>query len=183
MSSMIANLSPVSIASDETVVTVYSSHDAAENAVRELAEGGLPIRQISIIGRNFETGYDVQGFYRPADAARDGAETGALFGGVFGLMAGAMGFFVFPIVGALAVLGPLSGLIAGAIGGAGLGVLVNALVETGIPMHEALKYQDRLKIGEFLVIVHQPAETVTGSMSMEGETYQCTMSKTPNDGK
>ncbi|BDI32114.1 hypothetical protein CCAX7_41650 [Capsulimonas corticalis] len=174
MSSTIANPSAISTAPDETVATLYSNHNAAEDAVRLLVEDGVPVRQISLIGRNFETVEDVQGFYRPADAALAGAEAGAWFGGFFGLMAGAMGFFVFPMFGAVTVLGPLAGLIAGAVGGAGFNALVNAMMAAGIPRYQALKFHDRLKSGDYLVIVHRPAETVTGFMIMDGETYQCT---------
>ncbi len=144
-------------ASGEAVVATYSTHDAAEEAVRRLSDGGLPVRQISIVGRNFETREDVQGFYRPEDAALDGASQGAWFGGFFGLMLGAMGFFVFPMVGMLMVMGPLSGMIAGAIGGAGVGALINGLVAAGIPRDQAVKYQDQLQAGEFLLVVHGSA--------------------------
>ena len=65
------------LASDQAVVATYRSHFDAETAVRLLSDGGLPINQISIIGRNFETHEDIQGFYRPADAALDGAGQGA----------------------------------------------------------------------------------------------------------
>lgn len=143
---------------DQAVVASYRSHTDAEMAVRRLSEGGLPINQISIIGRNFETHEDVQGFYRPTDAALDGAGTGAWYGGLFGLMMGAMGFFVMPAVGALMVMGPLSGMIAGAIGGAGVGALINGLVASGVPREQALKYQERLQAGEFLVVVHGSAD-------------------------
>lgn len=139
------------------IVTSYRSHADAESAVHRLSDDGLPISHISIIGRDFETREDIQGFYRPADAAIDGAGQGAWFGGIFGLLLGATGFFVFPAVGALVAFGPLSGMIAGAIGGAGVGALVNGLVASGIPTDEALKYQTRLQAGEFLVIVHGSA--------------------------
>ena len=138
----------------ETVVASYSSHSEAETAVRRLASGGLPITQVSIVGRNFESVEDVQGFYRPADAALDGAGQGAWFGGFFGLMLGAMGFFVFPVIGGFLIAGPLAGLVAGAIGGAGVGALVNGLVASGIPRDQALMYQERLQAGEFLVVLH-----------------------------
>jgi uncharacterized membrane protein len=72
-------------------------------------------------------------------------------------MLGAVGFFVFPTVGAVIALGPLAGMIAGAIGGAGVGALINALVASGIPRDQALKYQERLQAGEFLVIIHGSA--------------------------
>jgi hypothetical protein len=169
MNSTLTNPNTMVTASDEAVVAIYRSHEAAEQAVHRLSDGGLPVRQISIVGRNFETREDIQGFYRPADAALDGAGTGAWFGGIFGLMLGAMGFFVMPMVGALMVMGPLSGLIAGAIGGAGVGALINGLVAAGIPQDQALKYQERLKAGEFLVIVHgTPLETAQAHTILEG---------------
>ena len=156
---------------DQAVVASYRSHTDAEAAVRRLSEGGLPINQVSIIGRNFETQEDVQGFYRPADAALDGAGTGAWYGGIFGLMLGAMGFFVMPAVGALMVMGPLSGMIAGAIGGAGVGALINGLVASGIPREQALKYQERLQAGEFLVVVHgDVGQTMRAHKILEGTT-------------
>jgi len=143
---------------DQAVVASYRNHTDAELAVRRLSDNGLPINQISIVGRNFESHEDVQGFYRPADAALDGAGQGAWFGGLFGLMLGAMGFFVMPAVGAFMVMGPLSGMIAGAIGGAGVGALINGLVASGVPREQALKYQERLEAGEFLVVVHGSAD-------------------------
>ena len=160
---------PMPLSSDQAIIATYLTHAAAEAAVRLLSSGGLPMTHISIIGRHFETHEEVQGFYRPADAALDGAGTGAWFGGIFGLMLGAMGFFVMPMVGALMVMGPLSGMIAGAIGGAGVGALINGLVAAGIPRDQALKYQARLQAGEFLVVVHGGAgETMRAHEILEG---------------
>jgi len=161
----------VSTPPDEAVVATYRSHEDAEQAVRRLSDNGVPVRQISIVGRNFETREDVQGFYRPADAALDGASEGAWYGGFFGLMLGAMGFFVFPMIGPLMVMGPLSGMIAGAIGGAGVGALINGLVASGIPRDQALLYQERLKAGEFLVVIHgSPDDTARAHELLEGTT-------------
>ena len=156
---------------DQAVVASYRNHTDAEEAVRRLSAGGLPINQISIIGRNFETHEDIQGFYRPADAALEGAEQGAWFGGIFGLMLGAMGFFILPVVGGLMIIGPLAGLVAGAIGGAGVGALINGLVMMGIPQDQALKYQERLQAGEFLVVLHgSESETARAHEILHGTT-------------
>jgi uncharacterized membrane protein len=57
---------------------------------------------------------DIQGYYRPSDAALEVAGLGAWVGGLFGLLMG-FGLFVLPIAGTLIVLGALAGLIAGAI--------------------------------------------------------------------
>jgi uncharacterized membrane protein len=142
-----------------SVVAVYHHHTEAEEAVHRLERAGIPIQKISIIGRNFQIREDVQGYYRPSDAALEGAGFGAWMGGLFGLLMG-FGFFIFPPAGPLIVLGPLAGFIAGAIGGAGMGALINGLMALGIPKDHALKYQARLQAGEFLVIVAGTTEEV-----------------------
>ena len=143
-----------------SAVAVYRHHTDAEDAVHRLKRAGIPMQKISIIGRNFELREDVQGYYRPSDAALEGAGFGAWMGGLFGLLMG-FGMFVFPIAGTLIVLGPLAGMIAGAVSGAGLGALVNGLMALGIPKDRALKYQSRLQAGEFLVTVTGTPEEVT----------------------
>lgn len=170
MANTLSEIKPA--ANNQAVVASYQSHADAEEAVRRLANGGIPINLISIIGRNFETHEDIQGFYRPADAALDGAGQGAWFGGIFGLMLGAMGFFVLPVVGGLMVIGPLSGMIAGAIGGAGVGALLTGLVASGIPSDQALKYQKRLQAGEFLIVVHGNVEKSSVAQQILAETAQ-----------
>ena len=186
MSTLITTPEVTVSASNEAVVAIYSSHDDAEHAVRCLSDGGVPVRQISIVGRNFETREDVQGFYRPEDAALDGASAGAWYGGFFGLMLGAMGFFVFPMIGPLMVMGPLSGMIAGAIGGVGVGALVNGLVALDIPRAQALVYQERLKAGEFLVVVHGSADVTQRAHEMlegSGQTHLQVHGDLPEDAE
>ena len=144
----------------QSVVASYKSHSDAEAAVRQLQGSGVPMKEISIIGRDWQLREDVQGFYQPGDAIKAGATEGAWFGGIFGLFMG-MGMFFLPIAGAVFVLGPLGGLIAGAIGGAGLGALVSGLMTLGVPKEQALKYQERLQAGEFLVVVQGDSAEVT----------------------
>jgi predicted acylesterase/phospholipase RssA len=153
---------------NESVVAVYKTHREAEDAVRKLERAGIPIRKVSIIGRDFQLREDVQGYYRPSDAAKEGAGFGAWVGGLFGMLMG-FGLFVFPVAGTLVVLGPLAGLIAGAISGAGIGALVHALVAMGMSKEQALKYQERLQAGEFLVsVVGTPEEVESARSMLEG---------------
>ena len=163
---------PMTLSFDQAVVAGYRSHHEAETAVRLLAKDGLPMDKISIIGRDFETREDVQGFYRPADAALEGAGAGAWFGGLFGLLVGT-GLFILPVIGPVLVLGPLAGLVAGAIGGAGVGALVSGLVFLGVPQDQAIKYQERIQAGEFLVVVHggSPAETERACSALQGTSH------------
>jgi uncharacterized membrane protein len=152
---------------NESVIAMYSSHTEAEDAVHKLKRGGIPLERISIIGRNFQVREDIQGYYRPSDAVKEGAGFGAWFGGLFGLLAG-FGLFVFPVVGPLIVLGPLAGLIAGAATGAGIGALVSGLMAMGVSKEEALKYKSRVEAGEFLVtVIGSPEEIETARGILE----------------
>jgi hypothetical protein len=64
---------PASTKPAGSVVAVYRNHADAEAAVRRLERAGIPLQKISIIGRNFELREDIQGYYRPSDAALEGA--------------------------------------------------------------------------------------------------------------
>jgi hypothetical protein len=73
----------------------------------------------------------------------------------------------------------VAGLIAGAVSGAGFGALVSALMTLGMSKNDALKYESRLKAGEFLVSVtgtHEKIETARALLQGTGEvdlqTYQ-----------
>lgn len=46
---------------NQAVVAVYRNHADAEEAVRHLQQGGIPMKQVSIIGRDWQVREDVQG--------------------------------------------------------------------------------------------------------------------------
>ena len=125
----------------------------AEEAVRSLMAGGIPMSEISVVGRNVEMFEALQGLNSQSDATPQDAETGACFGGVFEMTGIARGEFVIPVVGRVVALGPLARMIAGAVGGAEIGNLVGGLVAAGVPMAQAIKYQARLQAGELLALV------------------------------
>lgn len=161
---------------NQAIVAAYKNHADAESAVRRLGAAGIALGKLSIIGKDFETVEDVEGYYRPSDAAVDGAGEGAWLGGLFGLTLGAFGFFVLPVVGGLVVMGPLAGLIAGAIGGAGVGALINGLVTAGVPEEQAIRYQERLQAGEFLVVVQGSLEALNQAHEvLSDKTHTCLM--------
>jgi len=155
---MDAGLSVVKKNNSDVITAVYRNHPDAEAAIRLLAANGIPMKVVSLIGRNFEADNEVYGFHQPSDATSFRAAEGAWLGGIFGLVIGATGFFVFPVIGALVVLGPLSEMIAGAAAGAcagaGLGALVSGLMAAGISKEKSGAYQSRLQRGEFLLVVH-----------------------------
>jgi hypothetical protein len=161
----------MAVMTEQSVAAVFRNHADAEDAVRLLQRGGIAMEKISIIGRDWQVHEDVEGYYRPGDAVKEGAREGAWIGGLFGMLMG-FGYFLFPVIGPLVVLGPLAGLVAGAVGGAGLGALVNGLMALGIPKDQALKYRARIEAGEFLVVVHGTQDEVERAREILQTTHQ-----------
>jgi uncharacterized membrane protein len=151
------------------VVAVYPDHESAEEAVRRLLKEGFAMRDVSIVGRDFQVKEDPIGFVNAGDFAAVGAGTGAWVGGLFGLLIGAA-FLVLPGVGPVIVAGPLSaallGGLEGALAGAALGALTGALVGWGIPKEQALKYEAQVKAGKFLVLVRGTPEQIERARSL-----------------
>jgi uncharacterized membrane protein len=175
-------MSQVMTALDSRVVAVYPDHASAEEAVRRLVKEGFAMKDVSIVGRDFQVEEEPIGFVSARDFIGAGAGTGAWVGGLFGLLIGAA-FLVLPGVGPVVVAGPLSaallGGLEGALAGAAMGALSGALVSLGIPKNQALKYETEVKAGKFLVIARgtpdqvERAKVLLSSGKDEGvEVYQ-----------
>jgi uncharacterized membrane protein len=156
-------MSQVETAVDSSVVAVYPDHPSAEEAVRRLVKEGFEMRDVSIVGRDFQVEEEPIGFVSARDFIGAGAGTGAWVGGLFGLLIGAA-FLVLPGVGPVIVAGPLSaallGGLEGALAGAALGALSGALIGLGVPKNQALKYEAQVKAGKFLVIARGTPEQI-----------------------
>lgn len=140
-----------------SIIGVFGTHQAAEDAVRRLDQGGFPINQVSIIAADLTRTETVQGFITTGDVAKQGAATGAWVGGIFGLLMGAA-FLWVPGFGPLIVAGSLAaglvGGLEGAAGGAGVGALIGALAGLGVSKTKALKYSEDVKAGKYLLVAH-----------------------------
>ena len=156
-------MSQVETTLDSHVVAVYPDHDSAEAAVRRLIKEGFSMKDVSIVGRDFQVNEEPIGFVSARDFIGAGAGTGAWVGGLFGLLVGAA-FLVLPGVGPVIVAGPLSaallGGLEGALAGAAIGAVSGALIGMGVPKDQALKYEAQVKAGKFLVIVRGAPEQV-----------------------
>jgi hypothetical protein len=146
-----------------SVVAVYSSHDDAEGAVKDLQRSGFPMTQLSIVGRDYHTEEHVAGYYNTGDRMKYWGKLGAFWGGLWGLLIGAA-FFWVPGIGPVLVAGPLVAWIVaaleGAVLGAGLSALGAALFSIGIPRNSVLQYETSVGAGKFLVVAHGTEEEV-----------------------
>ncbi|MGA7325262.1 MAG: general stress protein [Rhodomicrobium sp.] len=144
-----------------TVAAVFPDHQAAETAVKKLADAGFDIKHLSIIGKGYHTDEKVEGFYNAGDRVKFWGSRGAFWGALWGWLMGAL-FIVVPAVGGVVVLGYLAGIVLSAVEGAvvvgGLSALGAALYSIGIPKNSVVDYETALKADQFLVMVHGSTE-------------------------
>jgi hypothetical protein len=152
-------------AGDHAVIAVFTDLDAAEQAVMELTKRDFPVDRISIVGKNMESEIRVSGFVTTGDVAGSGAATGAWVGGLFGILSGAAMLFI-PGLGLLVVLGPLAAAAVGAAEGALLGGAVGAVLGHFVAKKHLPKYEEFVRTGNYLLVVHGTEEEVARAQEL-----------------
>ena len=146
-----------------SVVAIYSQHTAAENAIKELKDGGFDIKKLAIVGRDYQTESDVVGFYNTGDRMKYWGKWGAFWGGLWGLLVGAA-FLIIPGIGPVVAAGSVVDWIVAALEGAvvvgGLSALGAGLYSIGIPKNTVVKYETSVKAGKFVLVAHGTAAEV-----------------------
>ncbi len=149
------------MAETNTVVAVFPDHQAAESAVKKLADASFDIKRLSLIGKGYHTDEKVEGFYNAVDRVKFWGNRGAFWGALWGWLMGAL-FITIPGAGGVVVLGYLAGIVLSTIEGGvvvwGLSALGAALYSIGIPKNSVISYETALKADQFLVMVHGSAE-------------------------
>ncbi|MGB8869317.1 MAG: hypothetical protein WCC96_08750 [Rhodomicrobium sp.] len=149
------------MAETNTVVAVFPDHEAAESAVKNMADAGFDIKHLSVVGKGYHTDEKVEGFYNAGDRVKFWGSRGAYWGALWGWLAGAL-FITIPGAGGVVVLGYFAGIVLSTIEGAvvagGLSALGAALYSIGIPKNSVIAYETALKADQFLVMVHGSSE-------------------------
>lgn len=146
---------------NNAVIAVFTDHQGADAAVRKLADSGIDIKHLSVVGKGYHTDEKVVGFYNTGDRVKFWGKRGAFWGGLWGWLFGGVFMFI-PVIGHVVVLGYLTTLVVSAIEGAvvvgGLSALGAALYSSGIPKDSVVAYETAIKADGFLVTAHGPAE-------------------------
>lgn len=155
-------------AGDRAVIAVFPDLAAAEQAVTELTKRGFPADRISIVGKDMESEIRINGFVTTGDVAGPSAATGAWAGGLFGVLSGTAMLFI-PGLGPLIVLGPLAAAAVGAAEGALLGGAVGALLGHFVAKKHLPKYEESVRTGSYLLVVHGTEEVVARAQRLLAE--------------
>jgi hypothetical protein len=138
------------------IIGLFDSRREAESAIHQLVNSGINRDYISIVSH--KDNEDTRDLKTDDDTSRaaKGAGIGAALGGVGGLLAGLAGLAI-PGIGPILAAGPIATALGGALGGAGLGAvtggLIGALMDMGVPEHEARNYEDAVRQGKTLLTV------------------------------
>jgi hypothetical protein len=145
------------MAKTNSIIAIYPSHTAAEAAIKELHQGGIDMKKLSIVGTGMHKDEHVVGYYNAGDRMKYWGKLGAFWGWTSGLFFDSA-FFLIPGIGPLMVAGPLVGWIIEALEGAavagGLSAIGAGLYSLGIPKDSILKYETALKTDKFVLIAH-----------------------------
>ena len=154
-----------------SVVAIYDTHEQAERAIKELQEGGVDMKSLSIAGKDTHTDEHVVGYYNAGDRMKHWGKVGAFWGGFWGLLFGSA-LFAIPGIGPILVAGPLVAWIVAGLEGSvavgGVSALGAGMVSIGIPEESVIKYETALKTDKFLLIVH--GTTVAKAKNIIGGT-------------
>src|SRR6266852_6224432 len=139
-----------------TVYCIASTEPQANDILMHLRNLGFSSSEVSVLFKAKET----KNISMKEDAVRE-AEKGGLVGGALGALAG-LTIFTAPILGPLAIAGPIIAALGGAAVGGVVGGLAGgtgALTHIGIPEHATARLQQQIAEGAILIAVHsgQPA--------------------------
>lgn len=140
----------------KTIAGIFDSQFSADQAVATLMEEGFARDDISLIMSDKTRDTLFSSTDDEASRVAKGGVLGAALGGVIGaLVAGltTVGALIVP-GGSLLAVGPVVAVLTGAGLGGTVGGLSGALIEAGFAADEANMYEDELKRGKAIVIVH-----------------------------
>lgn len=144
----------------KTVAGIFDNKIAADAAVSQLLDRGFVKDDISLIMSDTTRDALFSSTDDEANRAAKGAVAGATVGGVLGaLLAGltTAGALVTS-GGALLVAGPIVAVLTGVGAGAVAGGLAGALVRAGFAADEANRFEEEIKRGKAVVLIHAEDE-------------------------
>jgi hypothetical protein len=155
----------------DSVVAAFTDHQAAETAIKKLAQDGFEMKNLSVIGKGYHTQEKVIGFYNAGDRVKFWGLRGAFWGGLWGLFFGGL-FVTVPVIGNVVVLGYLASAVIEAIESAlvvgTVSALGAAIYSIGVPRDSVVQYEEVVKTDGFLVMAHGSVDEVARAKGILG---------------
>lgn len=144
-------------ASTSTVLGLFESRSAAEQAVSALVSTGFSRDAISVVASDSRSADDTPNIAPVETPGSFDAGTGAAVGGLAGFIGGVIALAI-PGIGPIIAAGPLAAGLMGAGLGAATGGLIGGLKEHGVPEEDASRFVEAVRSGRVLVSAHVPED-------------------------
>ena len=145
----------------DSVVGIYSTVEAAQQAVAQLKQHGWTERDVSLVTRGRESELDATRPLNQGDQMEKSAALGAAAGAALGLLAGSA-LLIIPGIGPVVFVGAMaSGITGGLVGG-----IVGAMSGWGIKEDHVRDYEQDLRNGKTLVVVAGDPRKVAEAQSL-----------------
>jgi hypothetical protein len=142
-----------------------------------LIKSGFDAKKLSLIGKGYHSEEKPVGFYTVGDRIKSWGGVGAFWGGIWGLLL-APAVFVLPGLGVMAMAGPVASVLVSALEGAvlvgGVSALGAALSQIGVPRDQVLKYEQALKMNNYVLLVHGTSDEQAKARSILAEAKNYT---------
>jgi hypothetical protein len=162
----------------EAVSGVFKTRAAAERAVHDLSQAGIPADRITLLTPGSQEQVEKEAQSVPVDTTDQpgmGKAIGALLGGGVGITGGSLLIALIPGVGPITAIGLLGAAIVGAAGatvGATVGDRMEKATVEGLPEDEIFVYEDALRQGRSVVVAmaenEESAAQIREAMTREG---------------
>jgi hypothetical protein len=145
-------------ATTSTIIALFESRAAAENAAATMAQAGYSRDDLSIVTRDAGTSSDLPNIGpQPEIGTGTDAGSGAAIGAFAGFVGGIVALAI-PGIGPILAAGPLAAGIMGAGIGAATGGVIGALKERGVPENDASRFSEAIRHGRAMLTAYVPTE-------------------------
>ena len=145
------------------LVAIYSNPGEAQEAVITLARSGFDLERLSVVGKAYRERKDVVAYYQDGDAMKCWGELGYFWNGISSMIHG-WALVRMPGRDPLLVVGQLALWIVVALDNSaifgGLSALGATLYSMGLSQNSVHDYEEALRKGNYLVVIHGPAQEV-----------------------
>lgn len=156
-----------------TVVGLFRDHNEAHAALHDLRQAGFARESVNLIAHHSSGQLPTEEQYSEVSSS---TTKGAALGGAAGFLLGAA--LAIPGFGPILAIGPIAAALTGAGVGAAAGGMLGALSDLGVPEHEAAHWEEGLRSGGSLMVVHADEETAERAQSVLDRHGAIGMSRT-----
>jgi hypothetical protein len=148
---------------ENAAAAVFANARQTQNVIAELARSGFDLRRLSVVGKAYRNQHEQIAYYRQADQMKCWGEQSGFWNRLCSKIRG-WTLFSIPGTGLLLAVGPLALWIVMALDNSeifgGLSALGAMLYSMGLAKDSVQNYEEALRNGNYLVIVHGPAKEV-----------------------